>query len=212
LLRDCKEHGFFRGRKCQYCEEEGVFLIGDRDLDIITRMMAGILRHFPGRFDLEMDNYGWVNLGDMVDGMKNKVRRMHWLTPHHIQGIVETDEKGRYQIKTGKIRATYAHTVDISIDLPTDDIPASLYYPCSDKELEGILAEGLKPTDRKKVHLSRTKIDANTAGIFRMDRPKILRIDAQRATDDGIIIYHAGKTVFITDGIPPEYISMADDE
>ncbi len=212
MLRDCKEHGFFRGRECQYCSKEGDFLIGDRDLDIITRMMAGILRHFPERFDLEMDTYGWVNLASMVDGITYKIRRMRWLTPRHIQGIVETDEKGRYGIKAGKIRATYAHTVDISIDLPTDDIPPNLFYPCAEDAIKEILSGGLRPSDRKKVHLSRTRIDAKTAGIFRMDKPMILEIDSKRAIDDGIIIYRAGKTVFITDGIPPDYISVTDEE
>ena len=104
--------------------------MSDRETDILGRRMAGILRHFPEKFDLEMDLNGWVDIREMVEALKKRDRRMHWLRPHHIRAVSETCTKGRYDVRGDMVRATYAHTVEIELDLPSDDTPNLLYYPC----------------------------------------------------------------------------------
>ena len=71
---------------------------------------------------------------------------------------------------------------------------------------------GLKPSDRKKVHLSRTVQDAVNAAAHREAKPVILEIDTDGAIDDGAIIMQAGKTVFITDSVKPEFLKKIDME
>lgn len=210
MLRECKEHSYFRGDKCSYCAEDGKFLMNKEELDILGRTMAGILRHFPERFELEMDEQGWVKLYSFVEAVRNKRRDFRWLRVHHIQAIVETDEKGRYQIKSGMIRATYGHSLDLDLDLPTDNIPDKLFFPTTAEEIDILLETGLKPADRKKVHLSRTKKDAEIAGKFRVDNPVIIQIDSKKATGDDVVIKKAGKTVFIVEELAPEYLSKAE--
>lgn len=209
MLRECKEHSYFRGEKCQYCGEDGKFLMNQEELDILGRTMAGVLRHFPTRFRLDMDDHGWVKLYSFVEEVKAKRYEFKWLRVFHIQAIVETDEKGRYQIKSGMLRATYGHSLDVDLDLPTDDIPDKLYFPTTKQEIDILLETGLQPADRKKVHLSITKIDAETAGKFRVDDPVIIEIDAKKAIEEGIVIKKAGKTVFIVDEVPEKYLSKA---
>lgn len=207
MLRECKEHGYFRDEKCPYCGEDGKFLMNKEELDSLGRTMAGVLRHFPQRFKLDMDEQGWVKLYSFVEAIKARRRGYHWLRVHHIQAIVETDDKGRYQIKSGMLRATYGHSIDVDLDLPTDDIPKKLFYPTTEEEIDILLENGLHPADRRKVHLSRTRKDAEIAGKFRVNEPVIIEINAKQAIEDDIIIKKAGKTVFIVDEVPAKYLS-----
>jgi putative RNA 2'-phosphotransferase len=64
----------------------------------------------------------------------------------------------------------------------------------------------LKPTDRKKVHLSRSAEDAKAAGVVRTPDPVILAINAEAAQAEGIVIMRAGKTVFLVDQVPPKFL------
>ena len=72
------------------------------------------------------------------------------------------------------IRATYGHSIELDLDLPTDDIPEALYFPCEAENLETLLEFGLTAGDRKHVHLSRSIQNAMEAGHVRIDRPTIL--------------------------------------
>mgnify|MGYP005833386091 CR=1 FL=1 len=212
MLRECKDHGYYRGESCPLCSEKGKFLMSDQELEQIGRTMAGTLRHFPEKFGLEMDEQGFVSLRDFIAALKAHQRRYHWIRPHHIIAIIETDPKGRYQVSNDLIRATYGHTLDLNLRLPTDGIPDKLFYPTTPEESDIILETGLKPSDRRMVHLSRTYRDAFAAGSVRTNTPVILVVDAAKAREDGLEIQRAGKTVFLVKEIPPGYLRRAEPE
>jgi len=209
MLKECAQHGYFRAESCPVCGQPGRFLMNDRELDHLGRIVTGILRHFPDRYQLPIDPHGWVGLPQIVRAIQQKHPAYHWLRPQHILAIIETDAKGRYEVRDDRIRATYGHTVDIELDLPTENIPDQLYYPVTTDEATIVLEVGLKPSDRKKVHLSKTADDAHSAGAVRTPDPVILEIDAKRARADGIVIMKAGKTVYLVDRVPPEYLSRS---
>ena len=206
MLRECRDHGYFRAEYCPVCGEEGRFLMNAEELDRMSRTLAGVLRHFPERFDLEVDRYGFVDLRAFVHAIQAKQRRYHWLRPHHILAIIETDNKGRYEFKDGRIRATYAHSFDVDLDPSNVGIPDALYYPATEEEVDIILETGIKPSDRKRVHLSKTVGDAVNAGRVRTEAPVILEVDVSLATEDGIVIQKAGKTVYLAEEIAPKYL------
>jgi len=211
MLSECKEHGFFRGETCPVCGEKGKFLMNERELNSLSRIIAGALRHFPEKLGLMMDGKGWIELSSLIDAIGTSRSGFDWLRKNHIKALVETDPRGRYQIDGGMIRATYGHTIDVNLnDLPIADID-SLFYPVTEEEADIILEGGLSPTDRKKVHLSGSLEKAIEAGKVRTENPLILKIDGKKAKNDGVNIYHAGKDVYISDGIDPKYISKIDD-
>ena len=206
MLKECRSHGFFRGEICPNCGDKSKFLLDDRELELLGRTMAGILRHFPERYGLDMDEQGWVDRRDFVTAVQIRHKKFRFLKPHHVLGIIDTDPKGRYQFLEGKIRATYAHSCDVDLDLPTDDIPEILYFPTTEEECSILLEIGLKPSDRKMVHLSGTLPSAMEAGRVRVNDPVILEVDAEKATDEGVEIGKAGKTVYTTKDVPPDYL------
>jgi putative RNA 2'-phosphotransferase len=210
MLKECPQHGFFRAEACPVCQQPGKFLMNDRELDHLGRILTGILRHFPDRYQLTIDPRGWIPLAGIVRAIQQKHPAYHWLRVVHLVAIAETDPKGRYEVRDDRIRATYAHTVEVELDLPTQNIPDHLYYPVTPEEATIVLEVGLKPSDRRKVHLSRTAQDAHSAGSVRTPSPVILEIDAGRARADGIVIMQAGKTVFLVDQVPPEYLHKSD--
>ncbi len=212
-LRECEKHGPFRGDKCPICGDEGKFLLNDWEMTAISRMLAGILRHFPEKFGVRLDEHGWAKIYDIVRGIKRRHPRFGWLKVKHIEALVLTDDKGRYQIDVDekKVRATYGHSIKVDLsDLPKEDIPEVLYYPTTDEELEFIKEIGLKPGDRKWVHLSKSYEDAYIAGRHRVDDPVILEIDAKGAIEKGYDIYAASKKVFITNEVPANFIKVAE--
>ena len=210
MLRECKDHGYFRGETCPLCGQEGRFMMDEGELESLGRMMAGALRHFPDKLELTMDKNGFVDLRDFILAVQNRRRQMRWLRPHHVVAVIETDPKGRYEYRDEKIRATYGHSIDVELDLPTVGIPDKLYYPTTVEEVDIILETGLKPSDRKKVHLSKTYKDAKTAGSVRTASPVIIEIDAAKAQAGGLVIGKAGKTVYLADSVPADCLSRAE--
>ncbi len=180
--------------------------MNDEELDRLSRTLAGVLRHFPERFDLQVDRQGFVDLRGFVNAIQRKQRRYHWLRTHHIIAIIETDDKGRYEVRDGMIRATYAHSFEVELDADSIGTPEKLYYPITAEEVDIVLEVGLKPSDRKKVHLSKTVGDAVNAGRVRTESPIILEVDSNAAAEDGIVIQKAGKTVYLTNDVPPQYL------
>lgn len=210
MLKECPSHGYFRDDICPICGSKAKFLLNDQEVEILARTLAGVLRHFPQRFGVEMDPQGWIDLRDFITALSIKNRRFKFIKPHHIVGLIETDPKGRYQFREGKIRATYGHSIDIELDLPTHEVPEFLYYPTSPEECNVLLQAGISPGERKMVHLSLTPSAAIEAGKVRIPEPVILEVNAKVAKERGVIIMKAGKTVFTTKEVPAEFITIYD--
>ena len=211
MLSECEEHRYYRGNFCPVCKKEGKFLMNDNELGSLSRIMAGALRHFPEKLGLMMDGKGWVDISLLIDAIGTSRSGFNWLRLHHVKAMVLTDERGRYQIDGGMVRATYGHSIDVNLDdLPEAEID-DLYYPVTEEEADMIVEGGLHPIDRKKVHLSGSVEKAVEAGRVRTEDPLILKIDGAKARTDGVKIYHAGKDVYITESIDAEYISKVDE-
>jgi len=210
MLKECAQHGYFRAETCPVCAQPGRFLMNDRELDHLGRILTGILRHFPDRYNLTMDPQGWVALPQIVRAISQRHPAYHWLRVQHLVAIAETDAKGRYEVREEKIRATYGHTLEVDLDLPTENIPECLYYPVTPEEAAIVLEVGLRPSDRKKVHLSKTAEDARAAGSVRTPEPIILEVDTVRAREGGIVIKQAGKTVYLVDQVPSDFLKRVE--
>ncbi len=212
MIRECSVHGYFSDEPlCPACNDEGKFIMRTGERNSMARRLALILRHAPEKFDLEMDINGWIDVKDIIRQFKKRdEKRYHWLRPHHFRAISETDPKGRYEVRGNMIRATYGHTVEIELDLPTDNIPPSLYFPCGPDEVETLLETGLVPSGRAHVHLSGSIRSAGNAGKVHHDRPVILDVDTARMVASGNTVWHAGVTVYLAEGVDPEFLSVTD--
>ena len=167
----------------------------------ISKQMAYLLRHEPS--GLEVDDDGFVDLYRLLDKLHD---RWSGLTTDDVREVVERDPKGRYEIKGERVRARYGHSIDVNPDLSPADVDV-LYHGTTKKAAESILDEGLKSKGRQKVHLSRTVEEAINVGKRRTSNPVVLKVNARDARKAGIKIERASDRVFVSEDIPPEFVS-----
>lgn len=170
----------------------------------ISKYMSYLLRHNPE--GLKMDDEGFVDLGELLA----KMRRMYpEVDAHFIMKIVEGGDRRRFEIRDGKIRALYGHSIPVRISFEEDHEVSVLYHGTTHEAAFKILREGLKPMRRNWVHLSPTIELARRVALRRTNRPVILRVDAARARMDGLKFYKACEEVYLSEELPPRYLSIA---
>ena len=128
----------------------------------------------------------------------------------YLYALVESDEKGRYEIRNSKIRARYGHSVNIDLDYKESDYPY-LYYGASPEEVDVLLENGIFPVKQRYVHLSTSYEKALEVALIHTENPIILQIDAFKAQEDGISLKLATDDIVLTEKIPPEYLFIIED-
>ncbi|WP_252901185.1 RNA 2'-phosphotransferase [Vulcanisaeta sp. JCM 14467] len=65
------------------------------------------------------------------------------------------DPKGRFEVRDGMIRARYGHNKSLNVDIryDVDNEVSVLYHGTTKEALTRIMREGIKPMNRKYVHL-----------------------------------------------------------
>ncbi len=172
----------------------------------VSKQMSYWLRHDPE--DMEMDKQGYVDMDELIEKLKS---RFPDVDRDFIQEITE-DGKRRYEIKNGKIRALYGHSVDVDLDLPEDKEVVELFRGASSKGAYNILLNGVEAKDRAMVHLSSSEERAEEIGKRRTDSPTILRIDVEAAREEGLRFFKVSDELYLCDGdIPVECVEKCDD-
>ncbi len=201
-IRQCPKHGYFRGSQCE-CGNTGRFILSGFKAEKLGRIISGALRHFPAELGLTLDEHGWADIDDLERAI---VAKYPWARRYHIEAMLDTDEKGRYERKDHKVRARYGHSIDLDLDYPKAEFD-TLYYGTSEEEADRILEIGLKPVNQHYVHLSKTIEEAVKVACIRTDHPVIISIDAKKAMENGINIIDAGP-LCLSGQVPPEHLKI----
>jgi len=201
-IKQCPKHGYYRGTQCD-CGNPGRFILSGFKAEKLGRIISGALRHFPRELGLQLDEQGWVSINDLEKAIAAKYP---WVRRQHIEAMLDTDEKGRYERNGDRVRARYGHSIEIDLDYPEADYDM-LFYGTSEEEADRILDIGLKPVNQRYVHLSKSIEEAVKVACIRTEFPVIISIDARRAHEKGITIIDAGP-VCLSHQIPPEYLKI----
>lgn len=172
-----------------------------RDWTKISKYLAYLLRHDPAEMGVSRE--GFIGIRELLEKLHER-----WpdLSEGDLQRLVKEDPKGRYEIKAGKIRARYGHSIDVNPSLPEAEV-SRLYHGTTPNASRRILEEGLKSRGRQKVHLSPSVKEAIQVGKRRTKNPVILEIDVKKARREGIRMEKASDKVFVADDIPAKFIS-----
>jgi putative RNA 2'-phosphotransferase len=170
--------------------------------------MSGALRHFPGDAGLSLDDRGWTEYETLVDAVTGKYP---WATPEHVEAVIATDSKGRFERRGEQVRAAYGHSVDVKLESTETKLPNRLYHGTAPRNLDAIAEEGLKSMGRQQVHLSKTPAEARDVGERHTDEPVLLVIDARSMEQVGFEIDERGVETYTVDYVPPEYIAQVDE-
>lgn len=169
----------------------------------ISRYLSYLLRHDPE--DLRMDEYGFVSLEEVLSKLR---KRFPQVTEKLIREIVEKSDRRRFEIKDGKIRALYGHSIRVKLDLKEDRWIKVLYHGTTGEAASRILRIGLKPMKRNWVHLSPSMEVAKLIGLRRTSKPVILEIDAEKARRGGVKFYKATDEIYLCKKVPPSFIRL----
>ena len=114
--------------------------------------------------------------------------------------------KKRFEMRDGRIRALYGHSINRKIAKEATLPPPRLYHGTAPKTAAIIRREGLRPVHRQYVHLSADAETAYQVGRRKAPNPVILGVDAAAARAHGVKLYHGNDTIWLADHVPPAFI------
>ena len=168
----------------------------------ISKLLSLALRHDPSALGPRLAKEGWADLDAVLSGLEKAGLGIDAAV---LKALVELDDKGRFELRDGKIRARYGHSIDVSISYPEDAATVTLYHGTSMDYLPAILREGVLPMRRRYVHLA---VDVETACLnaSRRPRPVVLTVDAGCLRRRECRIYIASHKIRLVQYVPPDCI------
>lgn len=177
------------------------------DLERMSRTVAHALRHEPWLYELEVDGEGWAPAAQLLDALRRDRTEWSDLQRRHLEEMIRRSDKRRYEIRDGRIRALYGHSLPGKLDRRPADPPPILYHGTDPEAPAAIRAEGLRPMGRQYVHHSVDRATAREVGRRKAGDPAILRVDARAAGEEGVTFYAGNDRVWLSDVVPPRFLA-----
>lgn len=171
----------------------------------VSKYIALILRHKPETIGITLDEHGWANVDELIEG----ISKTYPLTKDSLEEIVRTDEKQRYSFNEDKtlIRANQGHSIPVDVELEELKPPVVLYHGTGEKYKPSIDVQGLIPKSRLYVHLSEDYDTAVKVGM-RHGKPVVYCVAAGKMYENGYKFYRSVNGVWLTKSVPVEYLSQ----
>ncbi len=170
----------------------------------VSKYLSKHLRHQPERIGLTLGEAGWVEIDMLIEAAATHGFRF---TRAELDHVVESNDKRRFAVEDGRIRASQGHTVEVDLGLPSATPPPYLYHGTVAAYLGAIRAEGLRAMNRHDVHLSPDRETATRVGA-RRGRPVVLSVDAGAMHRDGHVFRVSDNGVWLTEAVPPDYLRL----
>lgn len=170
----------------------------------ISRFLSYLLRHRPKEYPIAFDRYGFAPWSEVIDIVSERFQEV---TEEQICAVVAGSEKQRFELKDGKVRATYGHSFPVDLGLEPVEPPPQLYYGTARDLAQSILRKGLRPRDRQYVHLSSSATEAIAVGRRRDPTPAIIVVYAMAASAEGVRFFASGP-LFLAESVPSKFLSM----
>jgi putative RNA 2'-phosphotransferase len=122
--------------------------------------------------------------------------------------LIETSSKRRHELRGGRIRALYGHSLPDKLKKTPGEPPEILFHGTAPAFMPAIRDGGLLPMRRQYVHLSVEQTMAGEVGRRKAKSPLILRIAAREAHASGVIFYEGNSQVWLADAVPPRFIQF----
>lgn len=171
----------------------------------ISKYLAKHLRHAPEVIGLTLQPGGWVGVDDLL-----AAARAHGFafTYDELLDCVATNDKRRFAFDdTGdRIRANQGHSVAVDLQLTETEPPECLFHGTVERFWDSIREKGLIKGARHHVHLSVDRETACRVGA-RRGKPIALTVAAGRMWRDGHRFFRSANGVWLTDAVPPDYLS-----
>lgn len=172
-------------------------------LNEISKYIALILRHKPETIGISLDEHGWANVSELIEG----IAKDHDFNMDMLEEIVRTDNKQRYSFNEDHtlIRANQGHSIPVDVELEEVVPPEILFHGTGKKFVSSIDEQGLISKSRLYVHISEDIDTATKVGI-RHGKPVIYKVKSGEMHRDGFIFYRSVNGVWLTKAVPVKYL------
>ena len=172
----------------------------------LSKFLFYVLRHRPDEYGLVLDSEGYVSIKELIQALHEE-EGWSFVRQDHLQEILLTSDRARFEIDGSRIRAAYGDSLPVSIQYERVEPPRILYHATRRRTYPVILEQGLRPMGRQYVHLATTKELALRIGRRRDPEPVLLEIHALKAHQEGIPFYRANELIFLVDSLLPRHLS-----
>jgi len=160
----------------------------------LSKAMAYQLRHDGPNNGVTVDKVGFASMDDLALSLK--------VDSSHILAVAEHPGEPRFEVRDGRIRALYGHTLDVAIEAGIKvGTPTALYHGTSWLALDSIIKNGVIPMQRRMVHLTNIAVEALAVGA-RKGAPIVLAI--KQSHDEEPV----AEGIWVAPSIPANRISI----
>ena len=172
----------------------------------VSKYLSKYLRHEPESLGLELQPGGWVPVDQLLAAC---AQRRFSITSAELEEVVAKNDKQRFSFDTDRtrIRANQGHSTEVDLQLTPQPPPDILYHGTGAMTVEIILCEGLNRRDRHHVHLSADWETARRVGS-RHGAPVVFNVATLIMCEAGHVFYRSSNGVWLTDSVPPQYLSI----
>jgi putative RNA 2'-phosphotransferase len=177
------------------------------NLNNLSKYMSLILRHKPEAACITLDEHGWANVDELINGIVKTDSKYIGLNIDIIEEIVRMDDKQRYSFNEDKtlIRANQGHSIPVDVELEKKEPPEFLYHGTGRKYVDSINKQGLIPKSRLYVHLSKDTETATDVGK-RHGEVVLYMIKSKEMHQNQYEFYLSENGVWLTKEVPVEYM------
>ena len=166
-----------------------------------SRYLSYLLRHHPEDAGLELDEFGWCNVQELLKALKISKAELEDCVLNNTRYIFSEDKRF--------IKASHGHSIPIKY---TNEAvpPEILYHGTAERFVPIIEKEGLKKMGREAVHMSEDYDQALEVGSRHssgnLSKTYVFEIKAKEMYKDGYKFYKSEDGVWLTDYVPPKYL------
>jgi len=167
----------------------------------LAKLLSYILERRPDEFGLVPDADGYLKIKELLKALGEE-EGWNYVRRASVDEVLFTVKNPRIEIaEDTRIRAkSREHLPEQSL---AKDLPRLLYTCVREKAQVFAMDKGIFPQAYPRVILSSDQGMAERIGR-RTDRSPILfSVQTQKASDQGVIFYHAGEILYLADFIPP---------
>ena len=170
----------------------------------LGRYISLILRHHPEVIGIELDEHGWADVEQLIEGVAKNNQGFSMET---LEEIVATNNKNRYSFNADKtkIRANQGHSISVDVELEEKEPPEFLWHGTGEKYVDSIDEQGLISKNRLYVHLSNDIETAKNVGK-RHGKVVIYKVRTGQMYQDGYRFYRSVNGVWLTKHVPVQYL------
>ena len=169
----------------------------------VSKFIALILRHKPETIGITLDEHGWANVDELIEG----ISKTYPIDVAILEEIVATNNKQRYTFNEDHtlIRANQGHSIQVDVELRKVSPPEILFHGSAEKYENSIDEQGLIPKSRLYVHLSNDYETGANVGK-RHGRPVIYKVKSGQMEQDGYDFFLSENGVWLTKAVPVQYL------